>query len=206
MSRKAVWLAAALALWGLCGVIAWGALMLFQQTPGISAQAPSQWPASTNIRPSPGRAQLVVFVHPRCPCTRATLDELKELVENATTPVDVHLLYYRPAGTEKDWLRTDLWDSASRISNAVVHEDINGELARRFGVKTSGQVLYYDGRGRLLLATGITAGRGNTGANQGRDAVAALLAGHVPSTDQAAVFGCPLGNDTLFTSRLGSVP
>jgi hypothetical protein len=206
MSRKAIWLAAALALWGLCGVIAWGALMLFQQTPGVSAHAPSQWPDSANIRPTPGRAQLVVFVHPRCPCTRSTLVELKELVENATTPVDVHLLYYRPAGTEKDWLRTDLWDFAATISNAVVNEDVDGALAQCFGVKTSGQVLYYDARGRLLLATGITAGRGGSGGSRGRDAVAALLAGRTPSTNHTPVFGCPLGNDAQFAFRLGSEP
>jgi hypothetical protein len=55
----------------------------------------------------------------------------------------------------------------------------------------SGQVLAYDGQGRLAFNGGITASRGHEGDSAGRSAVEAMLAGRRHAAT-AFVFGCLL--------------
>jgi hypothetical protein len=54
--------------------------------------------------------------------------------------------------------------------------------------------LLYDTAGRLLFSGGITAARGHSGDNAGREAIVALLAGAPTDRTQTPVFGCKLSN------------
>src|SRR5688572_27967573 len=59
-------------------------------------------------RPASGRWSIVMFAHPRCPCTRASLTEFRELLTQAPAGVDAQVLFVRPKGTSDGWERGDL--------------------------------------------------------------------------------------------------
>lgn len=208
--RRTLLSTAALAGWLACCALGWYAYTRFEYLPGELAQAPQRWPPSSSVERTAGRAQLLVFVHPRCSCTRATLESVAAVVADATAAVDVHVLVFRPRAAAESWARTKLWYAADDIPGADVREDVDGAEARRFGAKTSGQVLFYDADGVLQLTTGITPNRGHAGDNDGLASLAQLVRGQRPATHTGAVFGCPLGNDQQsehrVASRIGSDP
>jgi hypothetical protein len=171
---------------------AMNSLWSYEAGAGAPADPPAWWPASSLIRLSAASPTLVVFAHPKCPCTRATIEEINVLLARSKAPVSVRVLFYLPAGAAAGWAKTDLWRQAENIPGVVVAADPGGEEARRLGVQTSGQVLIYDTQGRLRYSGGITAGRGHFGDNGGLDAVAEIINSRVPGGRKAPVFGCAL--------------
>ena len=168
------------------------ALHAYEFTPGQPDNPCDAWPTDCGIRPEPGRATLVMLAHPRCSCTRASLDELARVVARARRPVAVHVLFYRPRTAQGTWGTTDLWRRAAAIPGVQVHDDPGGEVACRFGATTSGSVRLFDAAGRLVFDGGITRARGRTGASPGGDAVIALLSGEKSAASRPPVFGCPI--------------
>jgi len=179
-------------LWGLAVLAGFGVIHGFESTPGSAGVRRPRWPQSSRVCPDPGRANLVLLAHPRCPCTRASLDELARIAERCRDAVAVHVVFYRPGGESARWGATGLLRRAAAIAGCSVLEDPDGREAARFGAATSGQALLYDRAGRLIFAGGITAARGQTGDNQGSDAVIALLSGAAAPRADSPVFGCPI--------------
>src|SRR5207248_2589033 len=121
------------------------------------------------------RPTLVMFLHPRCPCSRASLAELERLIAEVSPRPNIETLFIKPEGTAPDWEKTDLWRKASTILGVRVHTDSGGIEARRFHVETSGQVLLYGPDGKLKFQGGITLARGHEGDSPGRSALNELL-------------------------------
>src|SRR5689334_24929893 len=67
-----VWLAAACAGLGL--------VTAYANRPGPDARAPERWPEGSRLSRDTTRANLVMLVHPGCPCSRASLEELDRLL------------------------------------------------------------------------------------------------------------------------------
>lgn len=181
-----------------CGVIWIGAVILgaavllrYEHAAGSSGVHPTRWPATTAIERAPDVPTLVMFAHPRCPCTRAGIGELAIIMTRCQGKLRASVLFAKPAGFPEGWERTDTWESAAAIPGVRVSVDPDGREARRFGAETSGQVFLYAADGELRFAGGITAARGHAGDNAGRDSVVGLLTGGAarPAT---SVFGCPL--------------
>jgi hypothetical protein len=170
-------------------------LLEYQSAPGPAADAPARWPPDSSLRPQPGQFTLLLFAHPHCPCTRASLEELAWITARAEGKVDTCVLFVRPRGAPEGWEAGGSWSAAAAIPGVRTLVDEGGQEARRFDADTSGQVLLYDPRGRLAFGGGITAGRGHQGDNAGRRAVLDLLAGAPPAGGHAPVFGCPLIDD-----------
>ncbi len=168
------------------------ALQQYTQTPGRLAKPPLQWPAIVPIERSPGHFQLVVFAHPRCPCTRATMGELEWVMTHGNGKLDTTVYFYAPTGAKEQWLQTDMWRSANAIPRVTSFLDPDGQMARQFGASTSGQTLLYDYEGRLVFNGGITHSRGHSGSNNGRDSILALISGGAPRQTRTPVFGCSL--------------
>ncbi|HEY8966270.1 MAG TPA: hypothetical protein VIM58_07500, partial [Candidatus Methylacidiphilales bacterium] len=84
--------------------------------------------------------------------------------------------------------------AARRIPGVAVVADPDGKAAALLGAKTSGEVLLFDGAGRLLFSGGITGARGHEGPNAGEAAVIALASGaELPAASRRApVYGCSL--------------
>jgi hypothetical protein len=144
--------------WSLAGLV-WlafviagsGLLWDYQTTPGAQAAAPPVWPTGGHVELAADRFTLVLLGHPRCPCTRASLGELAELMAGIQGKVDAYVLFVRPASATADWTQTDLWRSAAEIPGVRELVDEKGTEARRLGARTSGEVLLYDPHGRLLF-------------------------------------------------------
>jgi hypothetical protein len=169
-----------------------GVLIQFASTPGDPGSPPSAWPADSAIPAPADRPVLLMMAHPRCPCTRASLEELARLMTRGQGRLDARVVFFAPAGADEIFWKTDLWSDASEIPGVEVVLDRDGAESRRFHAETSGQVLLYDAQGRLMFSGGITMARGHAGDNAGLDAIEALIGGEKTVRRQTPVFGCAL--------------
>jgi hypothetical protein len=171
-----------------------GFLLLAQQqfTPIEASLQTKAFPESSAVHLASDKLTLVLFAHPRCPCTRASLHELDGLLAATQNRVCVTVIFTVPNGVPADWEQGDLWDLATNIPGLRVIKDQGGGEAHQFDVEGSGHVLLYAPSGKLLFSGGITASRGHEGDNAGRSAVVSLiLSGHAP-VSHTPVFGCSL--------------
>ena len=200
MKQRPLLLATALWLVGLS--VGSGVLLVYDFTPGTRANSSREWPSRSQIARSADKPTLVLFAHPKCPCTRASIGELELLMAHCQGKVDAHVAFLQPPGAGKDWLDSDLWESARAIPGVSVAADPDGVEARNFGATTSGQVFVYSRSGGLLFSGGITASRGHYGDNAGLLAVMRILHGESPAMRETPVFGCAL-QDSRSTSTGG---
>src|SRR5690349_12240576 len=75
----AVWLSTVVAVMVL--------LIEYSNSPGNSGAPPIHWPTHSQIAFDAKRPTLVMFAHPRCPCTRASVGELELLMASCPTQV-----------------------------------------------------------------------------------------------------------------------
>lgn len=163
----------------------------YQNSPGVAAKTGDQWPGEAQQRPAADRPTLVLFAHPHCPCTSATIEELDRLLAACAGRVAVRVCFYSDPELGPEWTHSALWARTARIPGVTVHEDPLGAQARLFGASTSGQALLFAPDGALLFQGGLTATRGHAGDNLGRASVLALLDGK-PAPRTSPVFGCSL--------------
>jgi hypothetical protein len=194
--KKHAVIVAAVALWLPAAGYGLNVMWTYAITPGHPAEPPRFWPAAAPVARSGKHPTLLLFAHPQCGCTRATLAELAILMAHTHGKLDVDVFFYRPVIEGDAWVRSDLWRTASAIPGVHPFEDRDAEMAKRFGVFTLGQALLYSPAGLLLFQGGIAAYRGHSGDNAGRDAITALLQGVVPPASRlpviTRVFGCSL--------------
>jgi hypothetical protein len=191
-AHRWVWAVLTIGWIAACGAGLW-TLWAWDHPPGAAAQARAEWPADAGLARDRGGPTLVMLVHPQCTCSRASLDELAELLARARPRPKTFVLFLKPAGVADGWERSDLWDAAVTLPGVTVIRDDQGVQAARFGAATSGQTFLYDAHGRLQFSGGITAARAHAGDNAGRRAVVALLNGAAtPPPARTNVFGCPL--------------
>jgi hypothetical protein len=161
-------------------------------TPVRTVAAVSDFPANGVVTLAPDKPTLLVFLHPQCPCSRATMHELEKLLGQTQQKVAVTIIFTIPRDTPPNWEKGDLWNWANAMTGVRVARDENGIAARQFGVAGSGHTLLYDSSGRLLFSGGITASRGEEGDNAGETAIADfVLHGHAGVT-RTPVYGCSL--------------
>jgi hypothetical protein len=185
----------AVAVWllGVGAVLFW--MSRYSSTAGQSGRPPLVWPSSSALSPATTGSTLLLFVHPHCPCTRATLRELELLLAECNGALSALVLFHQPHGVPADWTKTDLWRAACRTKGVTAQVDRAGVEAKRFQAQTSGMALLYDTQSRLLFSGGITLARGHSGDNPGRSTIAALVRGTLSSPARTPVFGCPLFDD-----------
>jgi hypothetical protein len=182
---------AIIAAWSVVVTAGLCALWHYSAIAGDGGAPPTSWPVHSKVIRD-GRPTLLVFVHPFCPCTRATLAELDRLVAVCRDQVDIHVLFIAPDGTDASWLDTDLYRVARRIPSVGVSVDTHRYEADLFRMQTSGSCLLYDESGKLLFHGGLTAARGHEGDNQGSKSIKALLMHKDDEPQETPVFGCPL--------------
>ena len=123
------------------------ALESYKAKPGEPGAAPDSWPAASAITLGQDVPTLVLFAHPRCPCTSASLTELEKIAARLGGEIAIRILFIAPAGTPSGWEKSDLWTKAARIPGAEVVTDEGSGEAARFGSVTSGQVALYSASG-----------------------------------------------------------
>src|SRR5438132_4378522 len=109
-----VWrpIAILIAAWCVCAGLGLTKMLTYELTPAASAAAPAMWPPAAAIGRDASDPTLVLFLHPRCPCSRATLAELERLIAACNEPFALRIVFVRPQGTGEDWNRTDLYRTA----------------------------------------------------------------------------------------------
>lgn len=183
------------------------AVLLYKGRAGEAAHAPARWPTDSTMSMArgPDAATVVLFAHPKCACTRASLEELATLLQRTTSHPRVYVSFAVPEGRDRTWADGESLRRAAGMSGVLALVDLGGAEARKFGAVTSGQVMVYDGTGALRYAGGITASRGHVGENMGRAAALQALSAAAPAPDGRPVFGCPMTNPAR-DGREGATP
>jgi hypothetical protein len=180
--------------WAGTAVLGGHALLKYENSPGGVGHVSSSWPQNSAVKLANDRPTLVMAAHPQCPCTRASVAELAQLMAHVQGKVQAYVLFYAPRESGADWQNTDLRRTAAQIPGVTVVSDIDGAEAERLGVETSGHTFLFDPSGRLLFNGGITASRGHSGDNAGESAIVSLINDHTSKRSQTFVFGCSLKN------------
>jgi len=180
------------AVWAVAVGAGIGVLLRYSNTAGTVAAPPHQWPNTSSLRRIDRRATLLVFVHPQCPCTASTLDELASIDTETSHALDVHVIFYAPELASQVWVQSAYWRRVAEMPGLHEVEDWGGKETRRFHVATSGQALLYDEAGNLRFSGGITPSRGHVGSNYGRDSIVSLALNRTAPRGTTPVFGCSL--------------
>jgi hypothetical protein len=183
-----------LGLWLVSLFVASLYLWRYKLTPGASPNISARWPQQSKLAVEPGRPTLLFFAHPKCPCTRASLAELRIVMSRFAGSVTAHAVFHHPDDAPADWLQTDTVQSARTIPGVTLFDDLGGAETELFDAQTSGQVYLFSASGELLFQGGITPARSHMGDNPQRQELTALLASESTRTTtvEGPVFGCAL--------------
>src|SRR5437764_1303219 len=75
----------------------------YQATPGRIGRACARWPADAFIPLDPKKMTLIMFAHPKCPCTRASVEELNRILARTEGTVVAHVVFMKPEEVAADW-------------------------------------------------------------------------------------------------------
>ncbi len=183
-----------LAISGASTLYGFRALVRFDATPGKIGGAPLRWPSFRGIDRTASGTRMLVFLHPLCACSFATLHELAKVPAEhrpgAALP-RIDIFFYRPK--DSGWVPGRLWKEAQQLPGSHVQWDDEGREARRFGATTSGFAVLYSPEGELLFSGGVTGSRGHEGTNFGIEQLIASVNSGKPAPEASFVFGCALG-------------
>ena len=182
------------AIWATTVVVGFALLINHEEQPAAQAAAPLVWPSASQLPRSEKKATLIMFAHPFCPCTRASINELSKLVTRCRNKLNVEVVFLQPPGVTVDWEKSPSWQLARAIPGVTVRHDDQGGESNLFGARTSGEVVLYNPDGELIFHGGITGGRGHEGDNVGLDAVQSLLLHNHANVSGTPTFGCSLSN------------
>ena len=97
------WVIALVLTWALAVGVGGTTLLRYTNTSGRLATPPPQWPYGDRIRTEPSHATLVVFAHPQCPCSRATLEELSQILARYRGSLNAYVDIYAPRSEGRGW-------------------------------------------------------------------------------------------------------
>lgn len=185
----------AVATWlGLVG-FAFRPLLAYQSRPGIECAVVERWPTHAKLAQTAGRPTLVMFIHPQCPCSSASLDQLQRISTRVGSEFRALVVVEQPASMTAAFAESANARHAAGIKGVTTVIDNAQTEAKLFGATTSGDTFVYDSHGALVFHGGITPGRGHEGDCAGFDTVCSLLRGHINSPARPTPsFGCALFN------------
>jgi len=194
------WQALALAVWLISLVgglrILWG----YETTPGVQLRKSSRIRNTNLVQLASQQPTLIMFAHPQCPCTKASLLELQDLERKLHGLVKVKVFFIRPVSKDRNWLESSSWALAKTIPGAEVSADPQGTLARMFNAQVSGETVLYSTDGELLFEGGVTPSRGHVGENHGTQAIIETILTGRTSIVHTPIYGC-----ALFSEEQGKV-
>lgn len=184
--------AACVAVWLAVTAAGLAALASYSATAAPEGRAPERWPSECGVERLSGRATVLLFLHPHCPCSRATIAMLHRCIARSGGEPDVVALVYAPTSMEASWADGPLRELAAKLPGVRVVNDPDGREARRFGAAASGHIVAYDAAGSLAFEGGITASRGHEGDNFGADVLTAVLRDQPIAPARAPTYGCEI--------------
>ncbi len=179
--RRAIAIAGSAWLIGIA--LGFAPLLNYAAKPGDRGVAPARIPMTGET----SRARLLMVLHPRCACSRASLRELERLLARVGDKVTARAIM-----TGEDAETSALLALARSIDGLEIDRDPHGDHARSLGAVTSGETYLYAPDGTLLFHGGLTAARGHEGATDSQDAIVAALTRSPTHPALSHVFGCRL--------------
>ena len=193
VSRRIQWLSVTWAGFIVAGMVG---LLNYSSAPGAVSTPPRSWPKVSGLSLHPSRLTMIMFLHPRCPCSTASVNELARLSARAKDRMEIVAVFVIPPGCPPDWHQSNLWDTAKRIPGVHCLSDHDARICSQFHVTTSGHCLVYNPKLKLIFSGGITAGRGHEGDSLGQTMIAEkALKIAEDGLSECATFGCPLINN-----------
>lgn len=194
LPKKIIGLAAGVTLWVGGITAAFCTLQRYSMSDGPARAPGGEIGAFFAAHRQPGRPLLVMAVHPLCPCTDASLDELGDLLARSHGACDAVLLQYHPLHGTPEWPV----DTSPRKLGGVgvkVLLDHGGKIAAALGAETSGHLVFMDAQGTVRFHGGLTVARGHHGRSPAQDAILEIIGGGRPVLVSAPVFGCALESE-----------
>lgn len=181
------------AIWLACVCAGFHAMLAYGGRPGPASTVGPTWPAATGLKLSESPYTLVLFLHPQCPCSNATLNELAVLLAKCPQ-IRAQVLFIRPNVFQPGWEKTHLWTTVESLPGATAQVDPEGKESTVFSAQTSGECALYDRTGRLRFKGGITGSRGHEGDNRGLSIIEEIVqrGGTTAGEPITPAFGCPL--------------
>ncbi|MEX2114722.1 MAG: hypothetical protein WD845_16135 [Pirellulales bacterium] len=177
-------------LWLVSLAIGFGLVIDYDARPGRAADGTPRWPTDSQLQLAPSGKTLVMFLHPHCACSSASLEELDHLVHEQPGPAKLYIVVAHLPIDDPDQA-TPTMTRAAAIPGSELVGDQAGLESQRFGSHTSGTLLVFNADGQRVYSGGLTQGRGHVGPNKALDAAAAAVRDR-PTADAMPVFGCPL--------------
>ena len=165
---------------------------------GVYERSPGGRSVAARIAPELDGRSLFVFIHPGCPCTRASLEQLdRVLTQVRDVEIDVRMFFFRPLNAQHGFAGSEFEERAERMPGVQVIDDPGGVMARRFGVRTSGHALFFEKDGEIVFDGGLTGSRGHSGDNSNSAMLRDLILQRDPADEDSVrpVYGCAIRED-----------
>lgn len=155
-----------------------------------------EWP-STELELDQEIPTVVVAIHPQCPCSTATAAELNRILCRYGKAVRLYVLVYYPSQMSADpsWDQSMTMNAFRIIPSAAFIKDLDGSIALKFHMLTSGHSRVYSPENKLLFCGGITLSRAHEGDNIASAGMLSALRKQANTLEKHVVFGCRLGNE-----------
>jgi hypothetical protein len=167
-------------------------LMLYSGSPGKSSTILGAWPSSSKLS-RPKHDHIVMFIHPGCSCSKASVSELSRLMSKASD-LTVQVVVMKSAKLEKLFDKNPLIEAVKKIPRTKIIYDQDGIEANLFHAETSGLTNLYNKKAELVFTGGLTMARGHEGGSEGKDAILSYLQGQ-QAKKSSLVFGCNIFNE-----------
>lgn len=179
--------------WMMCLLAGVFVVTGYATNPGEQHRLLFEWPSSSYMERSRDLTTVVLFVHPRCPCTFASKREFERLLPTITESVLLKVVYFHPKNESEQWVRsTKLFQAFNQLAPGAAVMDCNGLEAQSFGVKNSGHILAFSPSGKCLYSGGVTPSRGHEGSNFGLSALRVAIEKQQRTRLDFPVFGCSI--------------
>lgn len=178
--------------WLVATSVGLGIFWHYKTTGHVPRDSALSWPEQSELQLASAKPTLVLFAHPLCPCTMASLVELTRVLQESAVQPSVTIALYQPAQAGAEWQTSPLVDAVREIPGAEVVWDREGNLAKLFAATTSGQVQLYDPQGKCLFNGGVTRLRGHKGESAASRLLHTALQGNQPAMIRSPIYGCDL--------------
>jgi hypothetical protein len=117
---------------------------------------------------SSGQRVLFFFIHPKCSCTLASIDEFKDLLKDEYKDIKIVAIVSTRSSVDNEFMYSESTNLIKELNQVEIFYDIGAIETQKLGIKTSGHLLFYDSLGNLLYSGGITVSRGHRGESVGK--------------------------------------
>ncbi len=188
-------------IWIFITFMGFAQLLIYSNTPAKKDTdiVISPWPATSKIKRIEHTPTLLLFLHPECPCSQATVEELQRIMLRLEgIQASVITIFYKPKSKPTSWVQNSLWKKVEANSRIRTFIDEDAEETTIFDAEVSGETLLFNESGNLVFRGGITPSRGHQGDNPGEDFIIRWFRGARDlAFTQTSIFGCRIRDQKI---------